>query len=156
MSSALLLVDQVHARALETSWRFRRVESEMVDILIGVEQQRVFLTRGYASLFSYVTSELGIAENTAYSLITVARKVREVPELGVKFRAGEITLSKARRVAAVLTPVNQEEWLAKACSLSTRKFEREIAKIRPDTQTHEEARRTRVSGHTCLVLLRHR
>jgi hypothetical protein len=139
MSFASLSMEQVHARAVEMSSAFRRGEAELVDVLIRIEIDRVFLLRGHASLFAYVTGELGISENTAYSLITVARKVREVPELGVKFRAGEITLSKARRVAAVLTVANQEEWIAKACALSTRGLEREIARVRPRAQVFEQA-----------------
>jgi len=135
-SSALL--DRVHGRALNASLVYRRAQAELVDVLMEVESHRVFLLRGHASLFVYATGELGLSESTAYSMITVSRKIREVPALGERFRAGEITLAKARRVAAVLTAVNQEEWLPKACALSTRKLDHEIAKVRPERAVLEE------------------
>ena len=139
MSSALLLMDQIHARALEVSTRYRREEAELVDVLIQVERHGVFIQRKHASLFAYATAELGLSENVAYALIAVARKAREVPALGARLRDGEVTLSNARRVASVLTVQNQAEWVEKACALSSRELEREIARVRPEIRTPERA-----------------
>lgn len=139
MSSALLLADRLHSQALEVSTRYRRAEAELVEVLIQVEQHGVHIRRRHASLFAYVTSELGLSENVAYPLITIARKAREVPALGEQLRDGKMTLSNARRVAAVLTVQNQTEWVEKACTLSSRALEREIARVRPETRTPERA-----------------
>ena len=139
MSSALLLMDQIHARALEVSTRYRREEAELVDVLIQVERYGVFIQRQHASLFAYATTELGLSENVAYALIAVARKAREVPALGARLRDGAVTLSNARRVASVLTVQNQAEWVEKACALSSRQLEREIARVRPEIRTPERA-----------------
>lgn len=139
MSLPVSLSDQIHAKALEVSRRYKRTEAELVDILQQVEDHRIFMKIGYPSLFSYITAALGISENIAYSLITVARKAREVPALKARILSGEVTLSNARRVASVLTPDNQMEWLQKASELSNRQLEREIVKVRPLEKTVERA-----------------
>lgn len=125
------LLDQIHARAVEVSSRYKRAEADLIDVLLQAEEHRVFLKRGHSSLFQYVVEELGLSESTAYNLITVTRKSRQVPELHAQLRSGEITLSNARRIASVLTPQNQAEWLSKASTLSSRQLEKEIVKVRP-------------------------
>ncbi len=137
MLAQISLADEIHGRAIEISIRYKRAEADLVDVIQQVEDHRVFLKRGHASLFSYVVGELGISESMAYSLITVARKARQVPELKARLQSGEMTLSNARRVAAVLTPQNQDEWIAKATELSGRQLEREIVKLRPQEATPE-------------------
>jgi 5-methylcytosine-specific restriction endonuclease McrA len=137
VSLAASLADHLHSQALEISARYQKAEAELVEILQRVEEHRVFLKRGHASLFSYVTRELGLSESAAYSLITVARKAREVPALKAQLRSGAMTLSNARRVASVLTSENQGEWIQKACELSNRQLEKEIVKVRPQEVVQE-------------------
>jgi len=139
MQTHFSIVDQIHARAIEVSARYKRAEADLIDVLQQIEDHRVFLKRGHASLFNYVVTELGLGENIAYSLITVARKARQVPGLKMQLQTGAMTLSNARRVAAVLTPQNQSEWLSKACDLSSRQLEREIVQERPEEATPERA-----------------
>lgn len=131
------LIEQIHTQAVEVSGRFKKAEADLIEVLQRVEEHQVFIKRGHSSLYAYVTGELGLAENTAYSLITVARKAREVPALKEQIQAGEMTLSNARRVAAVLTPQNQDEWIKKACDLSARQLEKEIVRVKPEKATPE-------------------
>lgn len=137
MSEAPELSDEIHFRAVEVSARLKRVEAELIEVLQQVERHRVFIRRGYPSLFRYVTVELGLSESLAYSLITVARKALEVPRLTSLIHSGELTLSNARRIVAVLTPENQEEWISKACRLSQRDLEKEIVLVKPEVAVQE-------------------
>jgi hypothetical protein len=142
MQSVFSLVDQIHSQAVDVSRRYKRSEAELIGILQKVDEQQVFLKRGYPSLFSYVTRELELAESVAYTLITVARKSKEVPELKLQIDAGAITLSNARRVAAVLAsddPRGNSEWLKKAGELSNRQLEKEIVKSYPQKAAVERA-----------------
>lgn len=137
MSSILSLAEGVHARALDVSSRYRRVEVELIDVIQEVEERRVFITQGRSSLFNYVVEDLGLSESRGYSLITVARKAREVPLLKEKIGLGAITLSSARKIASVLTSENQAEWLEKAETLSARQLEKEIVRVSPRAATPE-------------------
>ncbi len=134
-----LLPQQVHQRALELSTRYKRAEAELLEILAQVDRHRIYLKHGHASLFLYVVRELGLSEGVAYNLITVARKAAEVPELREHIAKGSITLSNARRITPILTRQNKDQWLEKASSLSQRQLEKEVAKVRPQSETQESA-----------------
>ena len=139
MKNSLKITEQIHERALEVSARYKRAEADLIEILQQVEQHRVFVERGYSSLFQYVVKELGLSESVTYNLISVARKAREVPELKAELQKGTITLSNARKIAPVLTMENRAEWLQKASDLSQRQLEKEIVRVRPQTATPERA-----------------
>jgi hypothetical protein len=53
--------------------------------------------------------------------------------------SGAITLSNARRVAAVITPENKQDWFARAETLSSRQLEKEIARVLPSAAVQERA-----------------
>jgi 5-methylcytosine-specific restriction endonuclease McrA len=130
----------IHRTALDAAQGYRRAESTLVDALMAVDRERVFLQLGHASLFVYAVQALGLSEAVAYNAITVARKAREVPALQEQIRAGKIGISKAKKIASVLTLANQSEWLDKAATLSSRQIEKEVAKASPREAAPESAR----------------
>jgi hypothetical protein len=144
MSSSNRIAEQIHALALEIVSRHKRAEADLIEVLQLAEKHQVYFLRGHNSLFAYATLELRLGESMAYTLIAVARKSAEVPALKTQLESGAITLTNAKRVAAVLTPENQSEWIEKASTLSSRELEREIARVRPTEATPERA--TYVSG----------
>lgn len=130
-------IEQVHRRAIEISKRYLNTESEFIDVLQQIEQYRIFVQKGYPSLFQYIVQELRLSENVAYNFITVSRKAREVPALKAEIQSGRISLSNAKRISSVLTVENQDEWLDKARTFTSRQLEKAIAKIKPKLATVE-------------------
>ncbi|MBI2607137.1 MAG: HNH endonuclease [Deltaproteobacteria bacterium] len=122
---------RVHEAALEAARGFKRAEAALIDALIAVERERVFVKLGFSSLFTYAVQALGLSEGVAYNAITVARKAREIPALHEEIRLGTISISKAKKIAAVLTFENQQEWLERARTLSSRRLEKEVARENP-------------------------
>lgn len=131
------LKEKIHQRAVEISIHYKKTEAELIEILQEVEIQKVFLEKGYSSLFLYVVRELKLSESVAYNLITISRKAREVPELKCEIAKGAITLSNARKIVSILNSENKEEWLKKASELSQRALEKEVVKVRPKEATKE-------------------
>lgn len=129
-----------HNQAIQAAQSFRQAESVLLEILEQIDRNKFYLHFGYPSLFQYSIQELKLSESVIYNLITVMRKAREVPELAEAIRLGEITLSNARKIVPVLNSKNKNEWLTNATTLSNRKLEKEIVKIRPLEATHESAR----------------
>ncbi|MCM0606472.1 MAG: HNH endonuclease [Xanthomonadaceae bacterium] len=134
------LHEQIHSRAVDVSFRYRKAEAELMEVLQQVETHQVYLHQGCSSLFGYVVKNLKLSESVAYNLISVMRKSREVPALKTEIEKGTITLSNARKIAPVLTLSNQVEWIAKAQTLSLRQLEKEVVKVRPEQATPERAR----------------
>jgi 5-methylcytosine-specific restriction endonuclease McrA len=125
-----LMTHPIHQKALEAASRFKRAEADLIAILQEVENERVFLSLGYTSLFSYSVGALGLSESVAYNFVTVARKAREVPVLQSAIQNGDLSVSKARKIAPVLT-LAPEEWIEKAKTLPSRRLEEEVARVLP-------------------------
>ena len=59
------------------------------------------------------------------------------PVLHSAIQSGSLSVSKARKIAPVLTLENQVEWVEKAKTLPTRKLEEEVAGVAPREATPE-------------------
>lgn len=122
---------QIHEKALAASAEFRRTESALLEILIQVDALKVFERFGLSSTFGYCVDVLKLSEDQAFAFIRVARKSKEVPQLRQTISEGVLTVSKAKKIASVLTPENQAAWLKKAIELPARALEREVVKQIP-------------------------
>ncbi len=76
-----VIVQKTHNLAIEAAKKFKTAEAELLNIIIKIDEHRVFVAMGYSSLFTYCVSALGLSESVAYNFVNVARKSREVPEL---------------------------------------------------------------------------
>jgi len=135
-----LNMNLLHDQALSYAKSYLKAESDLIAVLQEIESCRGYRELGFKSLFEYGVSSLGLSEAVTYSLITVARKSRQVPMLQEKIRSGDITLSNARRIAPVLTAETQEKWLDAASTLSKRELEKEIARENPNLAITERVK----------------
>jgi hypothetical protein len=128
---------ELDERARKVASDYKRSEAELIEILQKMDEGKAHIDLGFASLYQYSVSALGLSEGTSYNLILVARKSRAVPELKESVQAGEMSLSNARRIAPVLTLENKSEWIEKAKALPQKKLEQELAKVFPREQVQE-------------------
>jgi len=138
-------INHIHEKAQSTAKRYLHEEAALIDCLQEVDSYKVFLKKGYASLFEYATKALCLSESIAYSLIAIARKSRQVPELKTEIKKGNLTVSKAARIVSVITKENKEMWIEKSKVLPKRKLELEVAKVSPRPQVQERVQA--VSGN---------
>ncbi len=134
-----VIIQKTHKLALEAAKKFKRAEAELLDVIIKIDEHRVFVAMGYSSLFTYCVSALGLTEGVAYNFVNVARKSKEVPELKNSIVKGMLSVTKARKITSVITKSNQETWLKKATTLSSRRLEQEVAKVNPKEAVKERA-----------------
>src|SRR5580700_7021426 len=106
-------IQQLHERALEAAGRFKQAESDLIEIFQEFDETKGLVQLKYTSLFEYGVKALGLSRPNTYAFINVARKSKKVPSLKEAIHTGEITLSVANRIVSVITPENQEDWLAK-------------------------------------------
>ncbi len=130
----------IHESALQATAGFKRSEAVLLEILIEADRERIFEHFGLTSTFAYCVNCLQLTEEQAYTFIRVARKSVEAPELKKAIHDGSLTVSKAKKIAAVVTQANQNEWVEKAKTLSTRALEREVAIVSPQTSIAERIR----------------
>ena len=132
-------IQKIHEAALQISREFRSCESRLVEVLGQVDENEVFRHLGYPSLFRYSVEALGLTEAVAYALIQVARTVKQVPELKKEVENGALSVFKAKKICSLLKrdePVQNQIWIEKAKSMSSRELEREVLKIKePEVRT---------------------
>lgn len=121
----------LHQKALAIVSRYKKSEFELIEILEQVDRHKIFYQLGFGSLFEYAVKGLGLSEAVSYIYIRVARKTREVPALKEEIKGGHISVSKATKIAAVVTKENQSHWLELAKFSSKRELEKQIALARP-------------------------
>ena len=119
----------LHTKALALSRRHRLVENHLIEVLGEIDRTRLFRALGHQSLFVYVVSSLSFSESTAYALITVARKAKEVSQLKAALREEKLSVARASRITSVLTAENATSLIAFAAQHTARETDREVARI---------------------------
>jgi 5-methylcytosine-specific restriction endonuclease McrA len=99
--------------------------------LLQVDARRLYLREGCASLFTYCTQVLHLAEGAAYNRIEAARAARKYPIVLDALAAGSITLTSTRLLAPHLTDANHRDLLEAASHKSKREVELLIATLCP-------------------------
>ena len=130
----------LHDKALSLALIYKKTESDLLVILGDIDKSRGYLNLKYKSLFEYCVQGLGLPDGTSYNLITVARKSNEVPELQNAVVKGTLSVSKAKKIASVITKENKEHWIGLAQTLPRLALEKEVAKVSPKEATPERAK----------------
>ncbi len=119
----------LHTKSLALSRRHRLVETRLIEILAEIDHICLFKVLGYSSLFVYTVRSLGFSESTAYALIAVARKAKEVSQLKAALIEEKLTVARASRITSVLTAENATALITFAAQHSARETDREVARI---------------------------
>src|SRR5687767_317078 len=83
--------EMLHEKALELVKNFKQSESQLLNILMEIDQEKAYLPYACNSLFQYALRKLDLTEAQAYAFITVSRTAKKIPELKEKIEAGEVT-----------------------------------------------------------------
>jgi len=102
---------------------------ELVAVLNKIETLKLHRTLGFASLFTYAVSALGLSEPVAYALMNVARKAREIRALHDALVAQKLSVSRASRIVAALTLANASALIEFAATHSQRETDQEVARL---------------------------
>ena len=130
-SFADLSNDQLLAEVKRLAAVERRATASLIRALIELDTRRLYLSEGCASLFTYCTQVLHLAEGAAYNRIDVARVARRFPAVLDALDDGAMTLATIRLLAPHLTSDNFEALLASARYKSKREVERIVAALHP-------------------------
>jgi hypothetical protein len=130
----------IHQNAVRVSQKYLRCESELIQVIQDVDQNKIFYKLRYSSLFDYAQRELKLSPDVALNFIAVARKAIQVPELKLAIDEGSLTVSKARKITPVLTSTNKTHWLELAKTSTQKTIEKEVARVMPQSAVKEQAK----------------
>ncbi len=122
---------EIDAWAVRVAAQFLGGEAELVEAIRLVDRHRLFDRFGLTSTFAYCVQRLRLSEDQAYGIIRVVRKSEVVPALAQAVVEGTLTVSRAKKIASVVTPENHEEWIQKAVALPTADLERAVVAKNP-------------------------
>src|SRR3954468_12427056 len=103
----------IHERAIRRAQTFLVSQTELLESIIEVDENKTFEKFGLAYLTTYCVQYMGLDEDLAGVLVRIARKSQIVPELRRAIADGDVSISNAKTIASVITPQNQDEWIEK-------------------------------------------
>ncbi|MBL0278534.1 MAG: HNH endonuclease [Anaeromyxobacter sp.] len=111
-----------------------REREAAADFLLAVadfDRRRGWERLGHASLFAFLTRELGLSNGAAWLRLTAARLLPRHPAVETALRGGRLCLSAVGELARVLTAENEAEVLPRFYGRSSREAREVAAAILP-------------------------
>src|SRR3954462_2610032 len=99
----------------------RRVTAEILAYLLELDERKLFLDLGFASLFEYCVEALGLCESTAGRHIAAARVCRNHPEVFGMVASGALHASALSLLRRHVTAQNAAELFELCTRRSARK-----------------------------------
>jgi hypothetical protein len=109
-----------------------RALSEALLVHLGeVDARKLYLARGYSSMFEYCRAELGMSEAEAYLRMRAATVGRRFPLVLERFGSGGVHLSAIKLLAPHFTQDNHVQLLDRVRGMSKREIEVLVAELAP-------------------------
>lgn len=117
----------------------RKITSLVLTCIAEVDRRRLYLEKGYYSLFDFLVKDFGYSPGAAMRRIDGARLLRELPSVAEKFETGALTLSQAHQIQRASREIKKsttfhistdekKELILQIAHLSQRDSEKVIAK----------------------------
>lgn len=127
----------LHRQAIEIGKTYFSSEGMLLETLIQMVEERVFMELQYSGMWEFLEKELHMSDCQAGYFSRVATRAIAVPELRKAIVGGELSISKARRIVGVINSENSQEWILAAKNLKQRELERKISKESPRRKVYE-------------------
>jgi 5-methylcytosine-specific restriction endonuclease McrA len=108
--------------------------------LIEIDRRRLYLPRGYSSLFEFCVKHLGYSESTAGRRIAIARCIRDFPGVYRLLARGRTNFSNVAKISGIITPGNAERLLAGIEGRSSREVDLIVSRHKPKSSIRDRVR----------------
>lgn len=134
----------------------RKTLTKILHHLREIEIRKLYLAKGYSSLFAFLTEEIGYSESAAQRRIQAMRLIKDIPVVEEKINKGKISLSVASQMQSFFKKEDQQRMKQKAPKLSSkeklnlvdqleetsaRQCEQKLAEIAPESALPKEKTR---------------
>ena len=121
----------LHRKAKSLSHVYLNSEAELLDTLMAMAEENLFVRLEFTDVFDYVVRELKISESRAGYFRRVAQRARVIPELKQAVVSGALSLSRARRIVGVIDNTTAGFWIDAAIHWKQKDLEREVSEQSP-------------------------
>ena len=98
MTPAKMNDAELLSKAKELAHNERKIQVDLLWHLLEIQRRKLFLERGFPSLFEYAVKELGYSHSAVYRRVQAMRLLESVPEVANKIKTGAINLSTATQI----------------------------------------------------------
>ena len=93
--------DQLLLQTKNLVQKERQINLQVLQHLQEIEKRKLYLKRGFSSLFEYAVKELGYSESSAYRRIKAMKLCKELPETKAQISTGKLNLCTASKLQTV-------------------------------------------------------
>jgi hypothetical protein len=86
----------------------RRITKEILELINLAEERRLYLERGFPSLFEWLVKTYGYSQPAAYRRIQAARLLRAVPQISEKIETGQVNLTNLAKAQSAIRMVKKK------------------------------------------------
>ena len=90
--------DQLLLQTKSLVQKERQINIQVLQHLQEIEKRKLYLDRGFPSLFEYAVKELGYSHSAAYRRIKTMRLCRDIPQAASKIKTGSLNLTTASQL----------------------------------------------------------
>ena len=90
--------DQLLLQTKNLVQKERQINIQVLQHLQEIEKRKLYLDRGFPSLFEYAVKELGYSHSVAYRRIKTMRLCRDIPQAVSKIKTGSLNLTTASQL----------------------------------------------------------
>jgi hypothetical protein len=113
-------------------------------LIVEVDARQSWMTDGARSLSDWVAARLRVRPETARQLVSVARRLEDLPVLTKRFAAGDLSLDQTDAISRMATADTEEGLIEEALGLSNAVLDRKARRANPPVASDErEAHRVR-------------
>lgn len=87
----------------------RKITHLVLECVAEIDVRRLYLDRGYHSLYEFLTQNYGYSPTSALRRIEAARLFREIPEVSKKIEEGALNLSQLSKVQQAARTLKKQE-----------------------------------------------
>jgi hypothetical protein len=119
----------------------RAISVKLLVHLGEVEARKLYLERGYSSMYSYCMTALGLSEAETYLRLLAAKTGKRLPLVLERLADGGLHLTAIKLLAPLLTEENHVALLDRARGMSKRQLEVLVAELAPQPDVPERMRK---------------
>ncbi len=118
--------------------------AHVCELIVEVDARQSWMTDGARNLTDWLAARLRVRPSTARQLVSVARRLEDLPVLSQRFAAGDLSLDQTEAISRMATPDTEAGLIEEALGLSNALLDRKARRANPPTAGDErEAHRAR-------------
>ncbi len=113
--------------------------AHVCQLIVEVDVRQSWMTDGARSLVDWVAVRLRIRHATAAQLVSVARRLQDLPVLSARFASGDLSLDQTDAISKMATADTEPGLIEEALGLSNTVLDRKARRANPPSRDDDRS-----------------